>query len=154
MVGDNAVADREAEACAFADLFGGEERFEDLRHIFGRDADAGVLDLYCDSFCECGGAKYEFAAIGHCIDRISCESDHGLLDLSAVRINERKIVRCFDDEIDMAPALLVGNQIHRRAKYLRYIYRVSLARSYPAKIQKSGRDVLTPKCFAFDQPEI
>lgn len=41
---DDAVADGEAEAGAFADLFGGEKRIVDFGEVFGGDAAAAVAE--------------------------------------------------------------------------------------------------------------
>ena len=42
---DDAVDRRKAEAGAFADFLGGEERLEDLLDDVGRNAGAGIADL-------------------------------------------------------------------------------------------------------------
>jgi hypothetical protein len=52
--GDDAVADGQIESGSSADFFGRKERLEDLRKIFRRDADAGILNfirtrLFCKS---------------------------------------------------------------------------------------------------------
>src|SRR5260221_1709721 len=40
----DAIHDRKTQAGAAAEFFGGKERFENAREIFGRDPAAGVLD--------------------------------------------------------------------------------------------------------------
>ena len=96
MFGDDAVANRQTESCAFADFFGRKKRFEDFRHIFGRDAAAGVFYFDNDAVILFKGAKCQRSAFGHRVNRIGRQRDNGLLNLSLVGIDRRQSFREFE----------------------------------------------------------
>ena len=95
MIRDNAVANGEPKSRAFANLLGCKERFEDLGHILNRDANSRIFDLDRDTLVLRRRAECEFSALGHCVDRVGCKGDNGLLDLAAVGVNGGKVVSEF-----------------------------------------------------------
>ncbi len=96
MVGDYAVTNREAEARAFADLFGGKERFEDLRKVFDRDADACIFDLDRRRvFALPSHANVRTPPSGIASIALVGKGDYGLLDLAAVGLDQGEFRICF-----------------------------------------------------------
>ena len=57
VIADDAVADREAQACPFADRLGREEGLEDVRQVLGTDPAAVVFDLDQDSVSPSGRVR-------------------------------------------------------------------------------------------------
>ena len=157
MFRDDAVADGEAEARSFADLFGRKERLEYLWHVLGRDAGSRIFDLDDDarsasrkarnvSSPPSGIASIAFVAraiTACCIWPPSAVT--GGRSFSILRLSGPNVVA----------ALLVRDKVRRGARSRQRS--LSGARSPgtdAAEIEQLGRDRLAAKCFALDQAEI
>src|SRR5581483_1428770 len=109
MIRYNTITNGQSQTGSLADIFRREEWIENLVEIFERNSNSGVFDLdqHAHSGLRC--AQRQGSAIGHRIDRVGCQSDHGLLQLADIAEHRRQIVNRLDLDAHVITTLLVSD---------------------------------------------
>src|SRR5262249_19572292 len=85
VVADDTIADGKAQSHPLAYGFRGKEGFEDMRHMFGRDAAAIIFDLNLDAFSRYGtGAQRQRAPENARLHSVHEQIEEDLVDFAGV----------------------------------------------------------------------